>query len=169
MTTRLRGGAALGALAAAVYLWTAPGRLQFPDDEIVAQTAISLARDGDLTIPGIPQRAGEPKWRPAGTFGWGPGPDGQRYGFFGHGLSLVALPMYGLASATAGVVPPTWAHAVRSDHFVFHRREPRGDWTRLVVSLTNCLVTAVTAWTPPSHRLVRLPSAWNVLPRQASP
>jgi len=44
------------------------------------------------------------------------------------------------------VVPPAWPHAVRSDHFVFHRREHRGDWTRLVVSLSNCLVTAITAW-----------------------
>ena len=142
----VRGAGALGVLAACVYLWTAPGRIQFPDDEIVFQTAASLWDDGDLTIAGIARRTGEPKGRPTGSFGWEVGRDGQRYGFFGHGLSLVALPMYGLASATAEVVPPTWAHAVRSDHFVFHRREPRGDWTRLVVSLTNCLVTAVTAW-----------------------
>lgn len=147
MTTQgVRGAGALGVLAAAVYLWTAPGRIQFPDDEIVFQTAASLWDDGDLTIAGISRRTGEPEGRAPGTFGWEFGRDGQRYGFFGHGLSLVALPMYGVASATAGVVPPTWAHAVRSDHFVFHRREPRGDWTRLVVSLTNCLVTAVTAW-----------------------
>ena len=148
MTTRqgVRGAGALGVLAAAVYLWTAPGRIQFPDDEIVFQTAASLWDDGDLTIAGISRRTGEPRERPTGSFGWEYGRDGERYGFFGHGLSLVALPMYGLASATAAVVPSTWAHAVRSDHFVFHRREARGDWTRLVVSLTNCLVTAVTAW-----------------------
>ena len=142
----VRGAGALGVLAAAVYLWTAPGRIQFPDDEIVFQTAASLWDDGDLDIPGIARRTGEPRDRPTGTFGWSAGPQGQRYGFFGHGLSLVALPVYGLASATAGVVPASWAHAVRSDHFVFHRREPRGDWTRLVVSLTNCVVTAVTVW-----------------------
>ena len=145
-TERVNGARALGVLAAAVYLWTAPGRIQFPDDEIVFQTTASLWDDGDLDIPGISRRTGEPHDRPTGTFGWSAGPEGQRYGFFGHGLSLVALPAYGLASATAGVVPVSWAHAVRSDHFVFHRREPRGDWTRLVVSLTNCVVTAVTAW-----------------------
>ncbi len=142
---RVRGAGALGVLAGAVYLWTAPGRIQFPDDEIVYQTAASLWDDGDLDIPGISRRTGEPQDRPTGTFGWAPGPAGQRYGFFGHGLSLVALPAYALASATAGPVTATWAHAVRSDHFVFHRREPRGDWTRLVVSLTNCFVTAATA------------------------
>lgn len=143
---KVRGATALGVLAAAVYLWTAPGRIQFPDDEIVFQTAASLWDDGDLDIPGIARRTGEPQGRPPGTFGWAPGPDGQRYGFFGHGLSLVALPAYALASATAPVVPTTWPHAVRSDHFVFHRREHRGDWTRLVVSLSNCAITAATAW-----------------------
>jgi hypothetical protein len=112
----------------------------------VFQTTASLWDDGDLDIPGIPRRTGEPKGRPSGSFGWAPGPRGERYGFFGHGLSLVALPLYALADATAPVVPHTWPHAVRSDHFVFHRREHRADWTRLVVSLTNCLVTAATAW-----------------------
>lgn len=146
MMQGVRGAGALGVLAAAVYLWTAPGRIQFPDDEIVFQTAASLWDDGDLTIAGIARRTGEPEGRPPGSFGWEFGRDGQRYGFFGHGLSLVALPAYAVASATAGVVPTSWAHAVRSDHFVFHRREARGDWTRLVVSLTNCFVTAVTAW-----------------------
>jgi len=57
---RTRGAAALGVLAAAVYLWTAPGRIQFPDDEIVFQTAASLWDDGDLDIPGIARRTGEP-------------------------------------------------------------------------------------------------------------
>ncbi len=142
---RTRGAVALGVLAAAVYLWTAPGRIQFPDDEIVFQTAASLWDDGDLDIPGIARRTGEPADRPTGTFGWAPGREGQRFGFFGHGLSLVAVPAYAVASATAGRVPPAWPHAVRSDHFVFHRRDHRGDWTRLVVSLTNCVVTAVTA------------------------
>lgn len=146
MTTRLRGGAALGVLAAAVYLWTAPGRIQFPDDEIVAQTAISLARDGDLTIPGIPQRAGEPKWRPAGTFGWAPGRDGQRYGFFGHGLAVVATPLVRVADATFGAGPSMWTHAVRSDHYAHHRRNPHDDWVRLVLSLINCFVTGMTVW-----------------------
>ncbi len=148
MTTVPRGAgtAALGVLAAAVYLWTAPGRIQFPDDEIVFQTTASLWDDGDLDIPGIPRHTGEPKGRPSGTFGWAPGPEGQRYGFFGHGLSVVALPAYALASLSAGWVPESWPHAVRSDHFVFHRRGHRADWTRLVVSLTNCFVTAASAW-----------------------
>lgn len=129
-----------------MYLLTAPGRIEFPDDEIVFQTAVSLWEDGDLIIEGIPKRTGEPKGRPGGTFGWAAGVDGQRYGFFGHGLSLVALPLVAVAEATATVVPPAWSHAVRSDHYVFHRREARADWLRLVVSLINCFVTAVTAW-----------------------
>jgi len=145
----LRGGsgaAALGVFAAAVYLWTAPGRIQFPDDEIVFQTTASLWDDGDLDIGGIPRRTGEPAGRPTGTFGWAPGPAGERLGFFGHGLSVVALPAYALASASAGAVPEAWPHAVRSDHFVLHRRGHRADWTRLVVSLSNCLITAASAW-----------------------
>ena len=140
------GAAALAVVAAAVYLWTAPGRIQFPDDEIVFQTTASLWADGELDIPGIPRHTGEPKGRPSGTFGWAPGPEGQRYGFFGHGLSLVALPIYALASVSAASVPEAWPHAVRSDHFVFHRREHRADWTRLLVSLTNCCVTAASVW-----------------------
>lgn len=143
---KIRGPAALGVLATAVYLWTAPGRIQFPDDEIVFQTAASLWDDGDLDIPGIARRTGEPKGRPSGSFGWAPGPAGQRYGFFGHGLAVVAVPAYALASASAEAVPETWPHAVRSDHYVFHRRAHRADWTRLVVSLTNCVVTGASAW-----------------------
>lgn len=144
--TRLRGGAALGALAAAVYLWTAPGRVQYPDDEIVLQTAVSLVEDGDLTIAGISRRTGEPKGRPAGTFGWAPGPAGERYGFFGHGLAVVAVPLVALAEATAPVVPEAWSHAVRSDHPTLHRRNHHDDWVRLVAGLINCFVTAVTVW-----------------------
>ena len=144
--TRLRGGAALGVLAAAVYLWTAPGRVQFPDDEIVLQTAVSLYDDGDLTITGISKRAGEPVGRPTGTFGWDHGRDGQRYGFFGHGLSLVAVPLVALAEATVDVVPREWPHAVRSDHYVLHRRNHRDDWLRLVVGLVNCFVTGAAVW-----------------------
>ncbi|MBA3547395.1 MAG: hypothetical protein H0T76_12985 [Nannocystis sp.] len=140
------GAAALGVFVAAVYLWTAPGRIQFPDDEIVFQTTASLWDDGDLDIMGMSRRTGEPQGRPSGTFGWAPGPAGQRFGFFGHGLSVVALPAYALASLSAGAVPEAWSHAVRSDHAVFHRREHRADWTRLIVSLTNCLVTAASAW-----------------------
>ncbi|MCA9689840.1 MAG: hypothetical protein KC636_09535 [Myxococcales bacterium] len=136
---------ALFLTCASIYLWTAPGRIQFPDDEIVFQTTERLYLDGTLAIPGIPKRTGEPRDRPDGTFGWALGVDGRRYGFFGHGLSIAALPAYALADATFDHVPHTWAHAVRSDHFVFHARSPRGDWTRLVVSLTNCLLTAASA------------------------
>ncbi|MBL9105428.1 MAG: hypothetical protein JNL82_31120 [Myxococcales bacterium] len=139
----VRGAGALAVLAGAVYLLTAPGRIEFPDDEVVFQTAVSLWEDGDLMIAGIPKRTGEPKGRPDGTFGVAD-VDGRRYGFFGHGLSLVALPLVAIAEVTAPAVPPTWAHAVRSDHYVFHRREPRADWLRLVVSLVNCVVTAAT-------------------------
>ncbi|MDC0715491.1 hypothetical protein [Nannocystis bainbridge] len=126
---------------------TAPGRIQFPDDEIVFQTTASLVERGSLTIAGIAHRTGEPPGRPPGTFGWAEGPEGRRYGLFGHGLSLVAAPMYALGRATAPPrVPFAWTRAVRSDHFTFHAREPRADWLHLVVSLTNCLVTAATAW-----------------------
>ena len=129
----------------AVYLWTAPGRITFPDDEIVFQTAESLWLRGDRAIAGIPKRTGEPRHLPSGTFGWATGRDGRRYGFFGSGLAVAALPLYGLADATAAAVPETWWHAVRSDHYFFHARGPRADWTRLVVSLTNTWVTALTA------------------------
>ena len=123
------------------YLGSASGRIVFPDDEIVYQTTAALYERGELRIPGIHRRTGEPKGQPTGTFGWAEGPRGERYGFFGHGLSIVALPMYALGAATAESVPESWRHAIRSDHFFVHPRNPRGDWTRLVVSLTNCLLT----------------------------
>lgn len=143
-STHVPGAGALAAACAALYLWTAPGRISFPDDEIVFQTTQSLVERGSLAIDGIPRRTGEPKGRPDGTFGWAPGPHGERYGFFGHALSFVAAPMYALARATAPIVPFAWTRAIRSDHYTFHVREARSDWTRLVVSLTNCLVTAAS-------------------------
>ncbi len=142
---RGRGFLALFIVCVSIFLFTAPGRIQFPDDEIVYQTTASLCERGTLAIDGIPKRTGEPKGRPKGTFGWAPGPDGRRYGFFGHGLSVAAMPLYALAWRTEQTVPKTWTHAVRSDHFVFHKRSHKADWTRLLVSLTNPLLTAAAA------------------------
>lgn len=133
-------------LCAVAYVLTAPGRITYPDDEIVFQTTQSLYERGSLEISGIARRSGERKGRPSGTFGWEHGTDGKRYGFFGHGLSVVALPVYGFAVATASLVPESWTHAPRRDLFTFHHRTPREDWTRLVVSLTNCLITPFAAW-----------------------
>ncbi|MGB1275753.1 MAG: hypothetical protein ACPG77_08385 [Nannocystaceae bacterium] len=135
--------AALVLFCTCIYVWTAPGRIQFPDDEIVYQTTAAMVERQNLAIPGISKPTGEPKGRPPGTFGWEYGRDGQRYGFFGHGLSVAALPAYALGHATYDTVPHTWRHAVRSDHYFFHTRSPHGDWTRLLVSLTNCVVTGL--------------------------
>ncbi|MBL4688686.1 MAG: hypothetical protein JKY37_29125 [Nannocystaceae bacterium] len=134
---------ALLVLCTSVYLLFAPGRILFSDDEIVYQTTESLYERGDLVIAGIPKRSGEPKGRPAGTFGWAPGTDGKRYGFFGHGLSVVALPMYALGKTATVRTPETWRHAIRSDSFFLHRRSRAADWPRMLVSFTNCLVTAL--------------------------
>ncbi len=136
---------ALVVLCTAVYLLLAPGRILFADDEIVNQTTQSLYERGSLSITGIAKRSGEPKGRPDGTFGWAPGVDGRRYGFFGHGLSVVALPLYGMGRLAADKAPETWRHAIRSDTFFLHRRAPRTDWPRMFVSFTNCVVTAVAA------------------------
>ena len=143
MTARLR--VALFVLCAAAYLLVSPGRISFPDDEIVFQTTRSLWERGDLAVEGIPKRTGELKGRPDGTFGWAPGVDGRRYGFFGHALSVVALPMYGLGKVAAARAPEEWRHAIRSDHFWVHRRDRTADYTRMLVGLTNCLVTAFAA------------------------
>ncbi len=134
------------------YVLCAPGRIAFPDDEIVYQTTAALYERGSFSIPGIPRRTGEPKGQPTGTFGWAAGPEGERYGFFGHGLSVVALPMYALGKAAAASAPEPWRHTIRSDHFFVHGRSQHDDWTRLMVSLTNCLLTPVAlllamAWT----------------------
>ncbi len=124
-----------------LYTCTAPGRIGYPDDEIVFQTTASLWERGSLEVDGIARRTGEKPSRPTGTFGWASGREGRRYGFFGHGISIVALPMYGLAKATVDEVPPLWRHAIRSDLFGFHTRGHEADWLRIVVSLTNCLIT----------------------------
>ena len=136
---------ALLVLCSCVYSITAPGRITYPDDEIVFQTTQSLVEDRDLAIDGIAKRTGERPDRPNGTFGWAPGRDGQRYGFFGHALSVVAIPMYALADATLERVPEKWRYALRSDLFTFHKRGLEADWLRLIVSLTNCLLTSLGA------------------------
>jgi hypothetical protein len=136
---------ALFVLCACVFTCTAPGRITYPDDEIVFQTTQSMVEDHDLAIAGIAKRTGERSDRPTGTFGWAEGRDGRRYGFFGLGLSLVATPMYALADATVERVPKLWRYALRSDLFTFHQRSHEADWQRLVVSLTNCLITPLAA------------------------
>lgn len=136
---------ALLLLCCCVFLCTAPGRITYPDDEIVFQTTQSLVEERDLAIDGIPKRTGERSDRPNGTFGWGEGRDGLRYGFFGQALSVVAVPMYMLADATVDRVPELWRYAVRSDLFTFHARNLQADWLRLIVSLTNCLLTPLAA------------------------
>lgn len=133
-------------LCTAAYLWTTPGRILFPDDEIVFQTTRAMWERGSLAVEGIPKRTGELKGRPSGTFGWAPGTDGRRYGFFGHALSVVALPAYGLGKLAQRHAPDAWRHATRSDHYFLHRRSPGEDWPRLLVSLTNSVVTPIAAW-----------------------
>jgi len=136
---------ALVVLCASLFVWTAPGRITYPDDEIVFQTTQSLVEDHDLSIAGIAKRTGERVDRPTGTFGWAPGRDGERYGFFGHGTSIVAIPAYLLARASVEHIPPLWRYAARPDLFYFHRRDLDSDWKRLVVSLTNSLITPLGA------------------------
>lgn len=137
---------ALVVLCAAVYLQFSPGRIIFPDDEIVYQTTRSLYERGSLEVEGIGKRTGELEGRPDGTFGWAPGTDGKRYGFFGHALSFVALPLYGVGKWAQQQAPETWRHAIRSDTYFLHRRSADNDWPRMLVSFTNCLVTALAAW-----------------------
>ena len=136
---------ALFIACASLHTCTARGRITYPDDEIVFQTTQSLAERGSLAIAGIPHRTGEKPSQPTGTFGWAKGRDGQRYGFFGHGLSIVALPMYALGRASLDHVEPHWRNAIRADLFAFHARGPEADWLRIVVSLTNCLITPFAA------------------------
>lgn len=136
---------ALFVLCTALFCCTAPGRIGYPDDEIVFQTTQSLVERGSFEVQGIDKRTGEREDRPTGTFGWASGRDGRRYGFFGQGLAIVAAPMYALADATVDHVPDRWRHAVRSDLFTFHQRSPSADWLRLVVSLTNSLLTPLGA------------------------
>lgn len=137
---------ALVVLCAAVYLQFSPGRIIFPDDEIVFQTTRSLYERGSLAVEGIPKRTGELEGRPDGSFGWAPGSDGTRYGFFGHALSVAALPLYGVGKWAQHEAPETWRHAIRSDTYFLHRRSPDNDWPRMLVSFTNCFVTALAAW-----------------------
>lgn len=132
---------ALFVVCVSLYTCTASGRIAYPDDEIVFQTTQSVWERGSLAIAGMRHRTGEKPSQATGTFGWTEGREGRRFGFFGHGLSIVALPMYGLGRATVDDVPPHWRHAIRADLFTFHARGPKADWLRIVVSLTNCLIT----------------------------
>jgi hypothetical protein len=141
-----RVGATFVVLCTAVYLLTSAGRIAFPDEEIAFQTTQSLWERGELAIEGIPKRTGEPAGRPDGTFGWASGTDGRRYGFFGHGFSVAALPFYGLGTLAAAHAPSSWRHAIRSDHFVLHERSQQADWTRTGVVLANTLLSALGAW-----------------------
>lgn len=119
------------------------GRIAIPDDEIVFQTTQSIWERGSLEIDGTHRRAGEVKGQTTGTFGWAAGTDGRRYGFFGHGLSVAALPMYGLGKLAAAHAPEKWRFAIRSAHFWLRPRSQFDDWTRLIVGLTNGWITAI--------------------------
>ena len=130
-------------VCAALYLWTAPGRILFPDDEIVFQTTRALFERHSVAIEGIPRRTGELRDRADGTFGWAPGVDGKRYGFFGHALALAGLPGFALGKLGAAQAPAAWRHALRSNHYYLHARSQQADWTRFGVSLTN-------VWAAPS-------------------
>jgi hypothetical protein len=132
-------------VCASVFAFTAPGRILFPDDEIVFQTTRALAERGSLVVEGIPKRTGELEGRPDGTFGWALGPDGQRYGFFGHGLAVAGLPGYAIGTFAAERAPKAWRHALRSDHYYLHARSQTADWTRLGVTLTNLWITPAAA------------------------
>ncbi|MFO7566503.1 MAG: hypothetical protein R6X02_27925 [Enhygromyxa sp.] len=136
---------ALLVLCSALFCCTAPGRIGYPDDEIVFQTTQSLVERGSFEVQGIAKRTGEREDRPTGSFGWAPGRDGRRYGFFGQGLSIVAVPIYLIADATVDRVPERWRYAIRSDLFTFHQRSHEADWLRLLVSLTNSLITPLGA------------------------
>lgn len=136
----------LFSLCVVLYLWTTPGRILFPDDEIVFQTTRALYERGSLGIEGIPKRTGELRGRPDGTFGWAPGADGTRYSFFGHALAIVALPGYALGRLGSTHAPASWRHALRSDHYWLHARSQSADWTRLGVTLTNVWITPLCAW-----------------------
>lgn len=161
-STRSRRSTVLALLVAltTLYLWTTPGRILFPDDEIVVQTTAAIYERGALDIPGIAKRTGELEGRPDGTFGWAEGRDGRRYGFFGHGLSIVALPLFALGRAVAPHAPEIWRHALRSDHYYMHPRSPEADWPRLFASLTNACITPLAAWLL-LRWLVALGFAWR--------
>lgn len=145
MISRLTPWLALFVLCTALFCCTAPGRIGYPDDEIVFQTTQSLVERGSFEVQGIHKRTGEREDRPTGSFGWAEGRDGHRYGFFGQALSVVAVPMYMLADATVERVPERWRYAIRSDLFTFHQRSHSADWLRMVVSLTNSLLTPLGA------------------------
>jgi hypothetical protein len=133
-------------VCAVLYFWTAPGRILFPDDEIVFQTTRAIYERGSLAIEGIPRRTGELEGRPDGTFGWAPGAHGERYGFFGHALAIAALPGYALGKLGASHANTKWRHALRSDHYYLHARSQDADWTRFGVTLTNVWITPLAAW-----------------------
>jgi hypothetical protein len=92
----------------------------------VLQTAASLWDDGDLTIAGISQTHRGAAGRPTGSFGWEYGAMDSATGSSGTGCRWWRCRWYGAGERDGRRwCPATWPHAVRSDHFVFHRRNHR--------------------------------------------
>lgn len=128
-------------------VWTAPGRLPYPDGEIVYETTASLVERGSWSVDGIPFRTGEPPDRPDGSFGVdGRAPDGRRYGFFGQALSVAGIPLYLAAGLVPAATADLWRRAPRRDVFVYHHRGADADWRRMVTSFTNVWICALLAW-----------------------
>lgn len=134
-------------------LLTVPGRIPYPDGEIVFETTEALVTRGSFGVDGIPFRTGEPRGRPDGSFGVeGSSPDGRRYGFFGHALSFAAMPTFLLGELVPADTQDLWRRAARRDVFHYHDRGDgsappgRDDWRRMATSLTNVWICALLAW-----------------------
>lgn len=130
------------ACVALSFPWIA-GRIEYPDDELMFQTAQALVERGDLIVEGVPPNSGlAPRFAPDQSFGTA-APLGPRYSAFGVGLPVVASPLYAIASATTSIAPRSWVDAPRGDLLHFEADSSfEGRWQRMVVTLTNLFVVA---------------------------
>lgn len=141
MATQVRGTLALACVVLS-FPWIA-GRIEYPDDEVMFQTAQSLVERGELVVEGVPPNTGlAPRFAPEQSFGTA-APLGPRYSAFGVGLPVIAAPLYALASATSSIAPRGWVDAPRGDLLHFEADSSfEGRWQRMVVTLTNLFVVA---------------------------
>jgi len=109
------------------------GHVFSPDGVVVGRVTESIAHGRGAQV--------DPKWIPAGYLYQGTG--GARYAKYPPGLSLIALPFYGVGAALDEIAPSESVDAFTGHRILWYPAlDPHDDWRFFGMALTNSVVVA---------------------------